>query len=249
MNHLITAVLFDYGGTLVRQRRPWKETKAKAVRSEYNALKLEGLKLPYDQYQELNGTIFRKYSELEAKTGRDIPDVIKYRDLVAGIFPSRSEAWRVGVAARANNAFWSTVTRSLVLRENANETLANLKSMNLQLAVVSNHHNPQSLVGHLESLRISSYFSQVLASSQTRFRKPDPRIFEKCLSLMKVRRQEAIYVGDSPEYDSKGAKRAGMRSILVVDDAASDRAPDTVSCEADFVIRSLDEIPGIVSSL
>ena len=246
---MIRAVLFDYGGTLVRQERPWNETKAKAIRSGYNSLKSNGLKLPYVKYQELNGAIFQKYSQLEAKTERDIPDIVKYQDIVDIIFPNRPKSWRVKVAAQANAAFWATVTQNLVPRENAAESLARLKSMNLQLAVVSNHHNRESLVGHLGSLRLSSYFSAVLASSQMRFRKPDPRIFERCLSLLKARGHEAIYVGDSPEYDSKGAKMAGMRSILVVDDLAGAHTSGPISSDSDFVIRDLNEIPGIVSSL
>lgn len=153
------------------------------------------------------------------------------------------------VAAQANGAFWGTITGNLALRDGARASLKSLKSMGLRMAVVSNHHNPESLTEHLSSLRISTYFSHILASSQMRYRKPDPRILRKSLSMLKSSRHEAVFVGDSPEFDVEGAKRAGTRSILIVNDASDENANNPSRAEPDFVIHELDEVPKIVSSL
>ena len=121
--------------------------------------------------------------------------------------------------------------------------------MGLQLAVVSNHHNHDSLVRHLGRLGIASDFSHVFSSSQMGVRKPDRRIFARALSQMKVHRQEAVFVGDSLEHDVEGARGAGICSMLIVDGASDDQESRVVGTKADFTIRDLGEIPRIVSSL
>ena len=215
---MIRAVLFDYGGTLVRSRRPWSEVKIEAMNSEYNVLREYGLDISFDEYLKVDDSIFEKYAELEAKTNRDYPDTIKCGELVDSLFPEKPSGWRSDVAARANKAFWDVTTRNLVLRDEAFDSLTALKSMGVGLGVVSNHHNAKALVDHLAEAGILRYFSHVVASSEMEFRKPDPRIFESSLSLLGVRKEMAVFVGDSIEYDIEGARSTGMRSILIVDD-------------------------------
>lgn len=251
---LIGAVLFDYGGTLVRPKRPWEEIKADAIRAEYKVLRRHGLKQSFDQYKVLDEAIFQKYAELEEESGRDIPDITKSREVVDNLFPSRLASWRARVAAEANDTFWRVTKRNFPLREGAAVSLAQLRSMKLGMGVVSNHHNAESLVSHLNELHISRYFSHVLASCQVGFRKPDPRIFERSLSLLKVSKEEAVYVGDSPEFDVEGARRTGMRSVLIVDDyeqtlPKSGQEVRRGKYAADFVIRNLAEIPRIIPLL
>jgi HAD superfamily hydrolase (TIGR01662 family) len=246
---LIGAVLFDYGGTLVRSSRPWAEVKIEAIHAEYNVLKQHGLKLSFDEYRAVDDSVFQKYAELEAKLGRDIPDILKCKEVVDGLFPETPGGWRADVAAEANIAFWKVTTRNFMLREDAVDSLAALRSMGLGMGIVSNHHNANSLVNHLAEIGISGYFSHVLVSCQMEFRKPDPRIFERSLSQLGVSKTEAIFVGDSTEYDIEGAKRTGIRSILVMDDAAGDTGLLQTDSGADFVVRDLREIPKIVPSL
>lgn len=246
---MIRAVLFDYGGTLVHMERPWREVKVEAIRSEYKALQRSGLSLAYEDYHKLNDSTFIRYTEMEAAEDRDIPDITKYRELIDGLFPTRPETWRAKVAATANRTFWATVTENLTLRDDVRSSLESLRSMGVRMSVVSNHHNAESLSAHLKSLQISKYFSHVLASSQMQFRKPDPRILRKSLSLLKTGRNEAVFVGDSREFDVAGAKRAGMRSILIVPGESDDGSPNPTGPEPDFIVHSLTEVPKIVSSL
>lgn len=52
-------------------------------------------------------------------------------------------------------------------------------------------------------------------SGEVGFEKPDPRIFERALRIGGVSADEAIYIGDSPEYDMDGAHNAGIDRIWV----------------------------------
>jgi len=244
---LIRGVLFDYGGTLVEMERPWSDVKEEAIRSEYDALKARGLGLSFDDYHLLNDATFRRFAEREAAELKDIPDLVKYEDIVSQIFPTMPAAWRDGVAALATRTFWSTVTRSLALRGDAKPCLEELKSKGLLMAVVSNHHNGESLTEHLSGLQVSGYFSHILASSQLEFRKPDPRIIEKSLSLLGLGRDQAVFVGDSLEFDVGAARRAGVKSILLTSPSGDGASP--AGQKPDFTIESLVEVPRIVTSL
>ena len=43
--------------------------------------------------------------------------------------------------------------------------------------------------------------------------KPDPAIFHEALRLAAASPDEAVFIGDAPEFDIAGAQAAGIRSI------------------------------------
>jgi putative hydrolase of the HAD superfamily len=47
------------------------------------------------------------------------------------------------------------------------------------------------------------------------FWKPSPRPFRRCCELLGVSFEDAIFVGDNPERDIKGARNAGIRAIRI----------------------------------
>lgn len=246
---MIEAVLFDYGGTLVKPTKPFEEVKPAAVGATHALLRGNGLDMSYDEFLEFNNSIFRRYTDIEKESRKDIPDLIKYQELVDTLFPTRSSAWRKNVARQADEAFWGVIVRNYPIRKNAKRTLSRLKSMNIRLGVISNHHNHESLVGHLRDLGILSNFSHVISSAKSGIRKPDVRIFETGLSSMRVRNPgRSIFVGDSLENDVEGAKSAGMYAILIVDGMTVDGRDRKSRTKPDFTIRDLAEILPIVSS-
>jgi HAD superfamily hydrolase (TIGR01509 family) len=215
-----------------------------AVAAPYALLCSHGLRMPYAKYMALDNSVFDRYSELEKQTESDMPDTVKYREIVDALFPTSSRTWRERVAAEANNAFWDVATASYVLQRGTRRFLAELKSMKLRLAVVSNHHNQEALTKHLTQLGVKSYFSRIVVSSRVEFRKPDRRIFMMGLSNLRAHPPEAVFVGDSIPYDTEGAKRAGMTTILIGKDDQSNKQG-----KPDFTVVSLTEVPKIISTL
>jgi FMN phosphatase YigB (HAD superfamily) len=63
-----------------------------------------------------------------------------------------------------------------------------------------------------------------------------------------VASSEAVFVGDTPSMDVEGAKRAGMKAILVLrrTSAVDTSKPARTVIKPDKVIRSLKELPKIV---
>jgi HAD superfamily hydrolase (TIGR01549 family) len=240
--------MFDYGGTLVEVRKPWDEVEPAAIFSVYKTMGRIGLKMHFEQYKELNDSMFQKSKALEIEANRDVPDLLTYQSIVDALFPSKSKAWRRKAATKAVDVFWAEATRNFTLRNSTRPTLGKLKAMKLRMAIISNHHHPQALVRHLNRLRIASYFSGIYVSAEVGLRKPDPRFFEKCLTMMKARPRNSVYVGDSMKYDVEGANSAGMRTILLSGSSSPDMQHNTGTKPA-FIVHDLLEVPQIVSSL
>jgi HAD superfamily hydrolase (TIGR01549 family) len=67
----------------------------------------------------------------------------------------------------------------------------------------------------LELLGIDGLVDFVLVSEEFGVAKPDPEIFRAALRLAGVRPEEAIFVGDSVEFDMAGANAAGIPAVWV----------------------------------
>ncbi len=87
------------------------------------------------------------------------------------------------------------------------ETLARLRSMGLELAVVGNWD--LRLREHLERLGLAPFFSAVVSSADAGAPKPDARPFLVALELVGGRPERALHVGDSPA-DEEGPAPPGM---------------------------------------
>ncbi len=219
--------------------------------ASYRVLARAGLSVPFEEFVTINESIFRKFAQVEAAEDRDIPDIVKYREIVGTLFPARSEEWHRRVAGQADRAFWKVVIGNFVPDESAGRSLKELKSMGLRMAVLSNHHNHRALIQHLRHLGLNRYFLHIFSSDQLGVRKPDPRAFGRCLSALKVSSEEAIFIGDSLEKDIAGAKACGMKTILVEGESPRQNDPQgrPGASSADFTIRRLAEVPGIVRIL
>jgi putative hydrolase of the HAD superfamily len=80
----------------------------------------------------------------------------------------------------------------------------------MRLAIISDWQ--KGLPYFCEELGI--YFDTVVASADTGFQKPDPRLFEAARARLGVAAQETLHVGDSAE-DVQGARAAGFAAVLL----------------------------------
>jgi len=62
----------------------------------------------------------------------------------------------------------------------------------------------------LQHLGISNYFSYIFISSELGTDKPDPEIFRRAVTIMHLKADEVLHVGDDPERDWKAASIAGL---------------------------------------
>ncbi len=83
-----------------------------------------------------------------------------------------------------------------------------------QLAVISNFDGRLRLI--LQHLAISKFFTHIFISSEIGADKPDPEIFRRALTLIDLKPNEVLHVGDDPKRDWEAASAAGL-SIFRLD--------------------------------
>ncbi|MCL4499263.1 MAG: HAD family hydrolase [Chloroflexi bacterium] len=110
-------------------------------------------------------------------------------------------------------------------------TLAALQRRGLRLGVVSNF--AWQLPNLLHELGLAQYVDVVLTSARVGYRKPRPEIFVQALTQASARAENALYVGDDPECDVKGAQNAGLHALLL----------DRRHMPAQGQIQTLREVP------
>jgi putative hydrolase of the HAD superfamily len=91
--------------------------------------------------------------------------------------------------------------------------LRQLRARGLRLVVVSNWDC--SLPEVLADVGLLELVDAVVASAVVGAAKPDPLIFERALAEAGCEAADAVHVGDSVENDVEGARRVGIRPLLI----------------------------------
>lgn len=60
---------------------------------------------------------------------------------------------------------------------------------------------------------LSQYFEEVVISSRYKMIKPDPQIFDKMINLLKIDKNEAIFIDDR-QYNVDAGNKLGIKSLL-----------------------------------
>ena len=122
----------------------------------------------------------------------------------------------------------------VVLYEDVRPALERL-AQDFRLFAISNGNADLAVIG------LDRYFEGSLAAREAGMLKPDPRIFESRLVRAGLTAHDAAHVGDDPDADVEGARRAGVRPVWLNRDGAE--WPLEIS-PPELVITSLAELPG-----
>ena len=115
--------------------------------------------------------------------------------------------------AEAERQFWYAAT-SFTPTEGIVEVLDFLRNNNIKTGVLSNSMFSGDVLGEeLARHNLIQYFSFVVASSDYGFRKPSPHIFKVAVKRMNLEPADIWYVGDTLEYDIKGALLSGLYPV------------------------------------
>ncbi len=142
-------------------------------------------------------------------------------------------------AARAIYVEWAACHHFL-LYDDVSEVLRSLHASGIKIGLITNSH--RCLSSFQSHFSLEGLFSVMLSSLDHGYMKPHPSIFESALQAADVEAREAVMVGDSFPHDIEGARRLGMRGILVARSATARAA-----CPPDVaVIQSLRELPALL---
>lgn len=128
------------------------------------------------------------------------------------------------------------------LYDDVTPVLRELAARRYKVGLISNSH--RCLASFQQHFELHGLITAAISSSDHGFLKPHPSIFEAALRLVGAEAEHSVMVGDSLAHDIEGARRVGMRGVLVrrADPAVSHlQDPEDVS-----VIRSLRELPSLI---
>ena len=221
---MINAVIFDLDNTLV----DFLKMKRMACSEAVDAMLDAGLKIRKDKALKVLYGLYGIYG-IEDQTIFQ-----KFLKKVAGKIDYKILAYAIVAYRRVKNGF-------LAPYPGAKQTLIRLREKGLKLAIVSDAPRLQAWL-RLSSMRLDDFFDVVVALEDTGKQKPNKLPFRAALKNLKVKPEECIMVGDNPGRDIKGAKSMGMKTCH----AKYGLTYKADSFKADFVIRSIRELPKIV---
>jgi putative hydrolase of the HAD superfamily len=129
-----------------------------------------------------------------------------YGQLLRDLGMQDAELQRALVAATRRGLNWK------VMRSDTRAVLERLHAR-YRLGVISNSDG--SVGKLLRDLGVGDCFDSCTDSFHCGCEKPDRRIFEAALATLKVRAEEALYVGDIYSVDYVGAQGVGMEAVLM----------------------------------
>ena len=144
---------------------------------------------------------------------------------------------RVEAAAREIYTEWAAC-HHFFLYDEVPDVLRELHARGIKIGLISNSHRCMaSFQSHFE---LEGLFTTAVTSAAHGFMKPHPSIFETALRQAAAEPSESVMVGDSVAHDVEGARRLGMRAVLVARAGLVESPPGVP------VIRSLRELPALL---
>jgi putative hydrolase of the HAD superfamily len=201
----VSALLFDFGGTLDSDGVAWKDRFFHVWRKEVGGVARERFDAAF-------------YAADDSLAGSVAPE-LTLTETVERL--ARGLAFRLGEgegdpAARAASRF---SRESLETLSGRGKLLARLASR-YRLGIVSNFYG--NLAAACAEAGIERNFSVLVDSTDIGAGKPDAKIFQAALDRLRVRPDETVFIGDSMARDMAGARALGMRHVLLRAPALAD---------------------------
>jgi phosphoglycolate phosphatase len=178
----LDAVLLDFDYTLV-------DSSAGAIDCVNTALR--GLGLPEAEPERIRSTI-----------GLSLPDTL--RALAPPSARRNAEEFQRLFLERAE----TVMVERTVLIEGARDAVRALGARGIRLAIASTKYRVR-IEAILAREGLLGSFEVIVGGEDVRRHKPDPEALERALTALGVRRQRALYAGDSA-VDAETARRAGL---------------------------------------
>jgi HAD superfamily hydrolase (TIGR01662 family) len=126
--------------------------------------------------------------------------------------------------------------------EDVPDVLRALHAEGFKIGLISN--TQRSLSTFQTHFALEGLFAATVSSFDHGFMKPHRSIFESALKLVEAAPHEAVMVGDNVRADIEGARRLGMRAVLV---SRSGSGAHLQACPPDVpIIQSLRELPALL---
>ena len=242
---VIQTVLFDLGGTLLHYEQPpelsFDAINARALHALLEAAAAAGVRVR--DHDIAVRAVGRMAAAAEAKAKR-----ARYASTAEVIIREGLEAVGVSLPAPAFQAgieaYYRTVSSIVrpVDGDPAN-VLARLSAQGRSMGVVSNTSWAPALHdSDLERFGLLQYLPVRIYSYAFGLTKPHQAIYREALNKLDVAPLEAVFVGDRLAVDIAGARKVGMRTVLVRSPYHAEEDPEITPDETVDTIAELPEL-------
>jgi putative hydrolase of the HAD superfamily len=205
----IKAVLTDYIGTLINVHCYTMEASMDKL---HHALVDAGFACSREAFLAAYGKAHEKYRLIRYGELREVTNAVWVSETLASLgYPV---ALNDADMKAALDVFFQDYINSLELRPCAEILLQKILQTH-KLGLISNFTYGPVVHTSLKQLGISHYFESVVVSGDMGWRKPHSKIFQQALDQLGVKAGEAVFIGDCPLEDIKGALDAGLKAVFV----------------------------------
>lgn len=222
MRQDLDAVAFDLDGTLYPNYRFYFRLLPFIIR-EHRLLRAMGIARDTLRSAAHEGRFYDLQARIMADILKDDPEII-YSKIEQLIYRG-----------------WEPLFKKVKLYPHVHDTLKVFKAKGLKLALLSDFPPEKKL----EYLGLKEYWDVVLCSEETGRLKPDQVPFITLAKALETAPGRILYVGNSVEYDIKGAKRAGFQAALIQNPGCLIRRNVP---EADFIFKDYRQLLSYVLS-
>lgn len=191
---MLKAILFDFDNTI----SDFMKWKTLATNNAARAMCKAGLKMPV---KEAKQSLMEEYMKAGIESNKPFQRFLK-----------KHSQCNEMILAAGINAYTSSKWKNLKPYPGVIPTLKKLKK-HYRLGIVSDAPKLK-VYQRLEKLNLTKFFDIVVAFEDTRRKKPSRLPFKKALKELGIKPSEAVFIGDWPDKDIKGAKSIGMRTIF-----------------------------------
>jgi len=241
----ITAVLFDFGHTLVDFQRTQEALHAayQQIRDRIEAVAFMEVPEILDLVERVAGGVDRLV-EQSYREGRleEVNQAALLREALAGIGFDLPDDVIDHIVVLDHSAYSNSIT----VESEVASTLQSLKAEGYRTGLVSNLTLRADLMrADLQRWGLLDHLDATVFSSEVGVRKPDPRIFKEALARVGAEPGETVFVGDRLYDDVSGAQAVGMRGVLT----RQFRREEDPAYRPDAVIEHLKELPVVLKAL
>ncbi|MEA2089281.1 MAG: HAD family hydrolase [Thermoproteota archaeon] len=240
----IRAILLDFGDTVVLADQFDYDA---CLRKLHRSLARDAVKVPYKDFKEIyfevRGRLYRETEE----TLREAHFCIRISETLRHFGYSLKPTDPLII--RAADAFGEAFVQHIRMEKCVPTILKQLHS-NYLLGLVSNFAYSPALRKTLERFDITKFFDAIIISGEVGWRKPSSKIFQKALDALSASASETVFVGDMLHMDIEGAKRMGMKTVLVKETVERPELLEEIEkVKPQWIISKLDELQKILQNI
>ena len=243
----IKAVITDYIGTLTNAR---SYTMEASMAKLHAALADAGFQTEKEKFLEAYGKVHEKYRLVRFGELREVTNAIWVSETLCSL--GHKVEFGDERVKSALDVFFEDYIGSLELRPYAEKLLEKIHETS-KLGLVSNFTYAQVVHESMRRLGINQFFDSVIISQECGWRKPHKKIFADALEQLEGKAEEAVFIGDNPFEDIKGAHDAGIKTVFVCSQFYGTNDLEASGQQADFVAANLEEVyknlPKIISQI